>query len=238
MPDPFSFGIRLGKFEIRLGVGGWLRYEVAMPARRPLKSRSNPIFIAIAAWLTRVGARPDRISFTSMVFATLACAAFVGTGFCSGWQQSVLWILAVAGMQLRLACNLLDGMVAVEGGRKSLLGALWNEIPDRYSDAVILVGAGFAAGSIEPLGWLAALLAVMTAYIRAMGAAAGCGEHFEGILSKPRRMATMTVAALGAVVLPALPWMTVALSVVALGSLVTCIQRLVNISADLKSRHV
>jgi phosphatidylglycerophosphate synthase len=211
---------------------------MAMPERRPLKSRSNPAFIAIAASLTRAGARPDGISFASMVFATLAGSAFLGTGFTDGWERIVLWIAAAAGIQLRLACNLLDGMVAVEGGRKSPVGPLWNEIPDRYSDAVILVGAGYALGGLELLGWIAALLAVLTAYIRAMGAASGCGEHFEGILSKPKRMATMTVASLAAIIVPAFPWMTAALAVVALGSLITCGQRLRNIARELKGRNV
>lgn len=210
-----------------------------MPERRPLKSRSNPLFIAFAAWLTRHGAGPDRISFASMVFATVAGAAFFGTAHLAGWERGLLLVLAAAGIQLRLACNLLDGMVAVEGGKKSPVGALWNEIPDRYSDAVILVGAGYAASSgWEILGWLAAILAILTAYIRAVGAASGCGEHFEGIMSKPKRMATMTVAALGAAVLPALPWIPAALSVVALGSLATCFGRLRRIAKELEGRHV
>lgn len=211
---------------------------MAMPERRPLKSRSHPVFIGIAAWLTRSGVRPDGISFFSMVFATLAGAAFFGTEFVSGWGRVSLWIAAAAGIQLRLACNLLDGMVAVEGGKKSPVGALWNEIPDRYSDAVILVGAGYAVGGWDWLGWIAALLAVMTAYIRAMGAAAGCGEHFEGLMSKPKRMATMTVASLAVAAVPVFPWMTAGLAVVAMGSLITCAQRLRNIAGELKGRHV
>ena len=173
-----------------------------------------------------------------MVFATLACLAFVGTERVTGAERILLWLAAAAGIQLRLACNLLDGMVAVEGGKKSTTGALWNEIPDRYSDAVILVGAGFAVGGSGPLGWIAALLAVMTAYIRAMGAASGCGEHFEGFMSKPKRMATMTVATVAAIVFPVFPWITAALGVVAAGSLLTCIERLWKISTELKNRHV
>ncbi len=209
-----------------------------MPERRPLKSRSNPVFIAIAGWLTRHGASPDRISFASMVFATAAGAAFFGTGFFSGGERIGLWVIAAAGVQLRLACNLLDGMVAVEGGRKSPLGVLWNEVPDRYSDAVILVGAGYAAGSLEPAGWIAAVLALLTAYVRAMGAASGCGEHFEGIMSKPKRMATLTVASLGTCVFPGVPWMSLALGVVVVGSFFTCFLRLRNIAEELKGRHV
>ena len=61
---------------------------------------------------------------------------------------------------------MLDGMVAVEGGKGSPDGPIWNEAPDRYSDIVILVGAGYGAafaGAASPsLGWAAAVFAVMT----------------------------------------------------------------------------
>jgi phosphatidylglycerophosphate synthase len=170
-----------------------------------------------------------------MVFAGMAGAALAATA-CPAMGWRILWLLVASGIQLRLACNLLDGMVAVEGGRKSPAGVLWNEVPDRFSDAAILVGAGYAAGSIPVLGWAAAVLAILTAYVRAMGAAAGCGEHFEGIMSKPKRMAALTIAAIGAFAYPSLPWMILALSIVAAGSLVTCLQRLWNIASQL--RHV
>ena len=49
-------------------------------------------------------------------------------------------------VQLRLLCNLLDGMVAVEGGRSSPVGALYNEVPDRVADSLLLVALGYAVG--------------------------------------------------------------------------------------------
>lgn len=47
----------------------------------------------------------------------------------------------VIGIQARLICNLLDGMVAQESGVKSSLGKIMNEVPDRYSDIILLLGA-------------------------------------------------------------------------------------------------
>ena len=40
-------------------------------------------------------------------------------------------VLAALGIQLRLLCNMLDGMVAVEHGRATPVGALYNDVPDR-----------------------------------------------------------------------------------------------------------
>src|SRR5439155_1544730 len=84
-----------------------------------------------------------------------------------------------AGIQLRLLCNLLDGMVAIEGGLQSKSGDVFNEVPDRVSDALILLGAGYATAPALGLAWAgalgsaAALLAVLTAYVRALGATVG-----------------------------------------------------------------
>ena len=47
--------------------------------------------------------------------------------------------------QLELLCNLLDGMVAVEGGLGGPTGPLWNELPDRIADSVFIVALGMAA---------------------------------------------------------------------------------------------
>ena len=64
-------------------------------------------------------------------------------------------------MQLRLLCNMLDGMVAVEGGKGSRTGEIYNEVPDRIADPLLLVPAGYAIGlpyGVE-LGWMCGALA-------------------------------------------------------------------------------
>ena len=98
-------------------------------------------------------------------------------------------------MQLRLLCNLLDGMVAIEGGRKSKVGVLYNEVPDRVADSLFLVALGYAIG-IAWLGWLAALAAAVTAYIRVLGGTFGLAQDFRGPLAKQHRMAVMTAGCL------------------------------------------
>ena len=116
---------------------------------------------------------------------------WLGAGLLGGlslWLTSrsstpwLFWLLAAGLVQLRLLCNLIDGMVAIESGKGSPLGELYNEIPDRLSDAATLVGLGFAAGSVPWLGFLAAILAVFVAYVRAAvkiagGAAGLLGPH-------------------------------------------------------------
>ena len=70
---------------------------------------------------------------------------------------------------VRGMCNMLDGMVAVSQGVASAGGEMFNEIPDRLSDALTLVGAGYAIGGTPELGYIAAIAAVFTAYVRVQG---------------------------------------------------------------------
>jgi phosphatidylglycerophosphate synthase len=104
--------------------------------------------------------RPNAISAGSGVFAAAAGGYLLLTNLVTGhWSRAGLLLGAIVGIQLRLLCNLFDGMVAIEEGRKTPSGAIFNELPDRFADAFIPVGAGYAAPgtlwSIE-LGWLAA----------------------------------------------------------------------------------
>ena len=100
------------------------------------------------------------------------------------WGTGWLGFIATAAcVQLRLLCNLLDGMVAIEGGKSTSTGALFNEIPDRIADPLFLVPLGYAVGYWW-LGWLAALLAVLTAYVRVLGGALGQQQDFGGLLPK------------------------------------------------------
>jgi len=201
--------------------------------RRPLKSRSSGWARALAAALARTRITPNQISVASVVFAALAAGLLA-------WCAAPWALLGCAlCIQLRLVCNLLDGMVAVEGGKASSVGALYNELPDRLADSVLLVAAGYAA-QLPWLGWCAALLAVATAYIRALGGALGLAQDFRGPMAKQQRMAVLT----GACVLGAVEgylWhsqyaLRAALWLIAAGTLLTCLTRTRAIAQALTAR--
>ncbi len=195
-------------------------------SRRPLKSRDARWIQRLADALTRAGVAPNAISAFGLAAGIAAGGALVATRWAGGSAGVAVWLLAAGLVQLRLLCNVLDGLVAIEGGRRSKLGPIWNEVPDRISDTAALAGAGFAAGGMPWLGFAAALLAMLTAYIRAIGASNGAGEAFGGIMSKPKRMFVVTAACLAGALGFAPVAMPAALWLVALGSAVTCGQRL------------
>ena len=82
--------------------------------------------------------------------------------------QLLAMLVVIAGIQLRLVCNVLDGLIAVEGGKKSAFGALYNEFPSRVADTLLLAAAGYGAGW-PVVGWCTVLLAALTAYVRVFG---------------------------------------------------------------------
>ena len=178
--------------------------------RRPLKSRSTAWAQRLAASLARSSITPNQISIASMGFAALAGGAFYLGDY---------WLLAAAlFIQLRLLCNLLDGMVAVEGDKSTPDGPFWNEAPDRLSDILIITGLGYGIGQ-PTLGWAAAAMAILTAYIRELGD----GSDFSGPMAKPQRMALLTLAALVAAF--GLNLLNSALWVLLIGTALTALNR-------------
>lgn len=227
------------------------------PPRRELRTRGRVWPTAIARWLARHGVRPNQVSVASVLFSALACAAYAAAGrqqlrLSTPWavlvggrpsHVALVWLLlaAAACIQLRLLCNLLDGLLAIEGGLKSRTGDLFNEIPDRIDDILILVGAGYALTwwSWGPaLGWLTALLAVLTAYVRLLGGSLGIAQSFSGPMAKQHRMFALTVGTLAATLQARGPLtaLAVTLAVIAAGSALTFVLRLRRIARVLATR--
>ena len=207
-------------------------------ARRALATRDAAWARTLARALGRAGVSPNAISVAGLGFAMAAAAAFLAAPRLGGRAVAAL-LLAAAAIQLRLLCNLLDGMVAVEEGLKTPHGDLYNELPDRLADVVILVGAGYAirdlAGGPE-FGWAAAVMAVLTAYVRALGGSLGLTQDFAGPMAKQHRMFTLTVATLVAALEAALGMparaLRAGLVVIVAGSIVTAWRRTLRLAGE------
>ena len=214
--------------------------------RRPIKARGAGWAHRAAAALADADVKPDLISAASFAFAALGAAMLLCAGMTELWPvRAALLVAAAACVQLRLVCNLLDGMVAVEHGRGSSAGAIWNELPDRFSDVVLLAAAGYCAGgggimfAVE-LGWICAAFALLTSYIRELGRGLGCPADFSGPMAKPQRMAALTLACVVSAIEPLWGWrgqtLTIALAIVALGTALTAFRRTRTLAARLAAK--
>lgn len=163
--------------------------------RRPLASRQTGWAQALASALARGPLTPNQISQIGIGAALLSGLAFWAAGAADSWGRVALLLAGAGFCQLRLLCNLLDGMVAVEARRGGPDGGFWNEMPDRIEDALILMGVALGLG-LPALGWAAVSAAFLTAYVRALGTSLGQVADFSGPMAKPHRMALVTGAVL------------------------------------------
>jgi len=193
-------------------------------SRRPLGSRNTAWARRLSAWAVQKGYTPNQISRASIGFAALGIFFYSLSPFGPGVLQFLWLVLAAATIQARLICNLIDGMVAVEGEQGEKDGPFWNEAPDRLSDLFLLIGAGIAAGN-PVLGALAAALAIATAYLRELGRAEGFPPDFSGPLAKPQRMAVLTAGTLVAAVYAGVWTMNLTLWIIVAGTALTIASR-------------
>lgn len=206
--------------------------------RRPVGSRKVGAFRNLSAFLVKIGIHPNHISIFSTVMATFGALSILLASR-SDTPTSYIWILmSLVGVQGRLVCNLVDGLMAIEGGMKTSTGELYNDLPDRLSDTFLILAAGFAAEPFVPyaleLAIAAAFFAMMTAYIRILGVSIGTPHFFTGPMAKQHRMFVLNLGILGSAFeishgefggfLVASLWM------IAIGSLVTCFRRLRNVA--------
>ena len=209
---------------------------------RPIDTRNRRWAQSATTWLASRNVSPNAISIAAMC----ACiVAGLSLGLTSVQYNRVFWLIAALGAQLRLTANMLDGMVALASGRASKVGELYNEVPDRVSDAAVFIGAGYAWGGNVALGYIATILAIFTAYVRAAGKIAGAPNEFAGPMAKQHRMLVITIACLYSVVVPRsrqilhlddfnMGVMSVALTVIIAGCVITVLRRFKRIARALK----
>jgi phosphatidylglycerophosphate synthase len=215
----------------------------AAAPRRTLATRNSRWARILAARLAAARVRPNSVSIAGVVFAGMSAVTFYISAGSATEIRAALLLVSAACIQLRLLCNLLDGMLAVECGLQTPTGEIFNELPDRVADVMILAAAGYAARELPTapiLGWAAAVAALFTAYVRVLGGALGLRQHFIGPMAKQHRMFVLTVAAMLAAVeiltsgtARAIP---AALAVILAGSMLTAMRRLHRVAAEAGAR--
>jgi len=209
--------------------------------RRTIKTRDRKWAQNIAKFISKLNISPDAISILSVFFALCSgiMFCFIGQKILPEKLYFLIPLSAIILMQLRLLCNLLDGMVAVECNKHSVLGDIYNEFPDRLSDSFIFVGVGVGGQTVLSLvlGLLLALFAMFTAYTRVLGGAIGTKQYFLGPMAKQHRMAFLTVTMLACLFSSTIniKLIPIVLTIMILGCSITVSRRIVAIAKELKA---
>jgi CDP-diacylglycerol--glycerol-3-phosphate 3-phosphatidyltransferase len=143
--------------------------------------------------------------------AGVAAGAGAGIALATGAGVVVAPLVAV-----RLAAANLDGAVARDSGQTSRWGSVVNEMGDRAAELAMLAGATFVAP--PALVAVAALAATLPSWVSLAGAAAGAPRRNGGPVGKTERAVLLAIGALAS-------QLTVALAVIAAGSVITAAVR-------------
>jgi len=184
------------------------------------RTATDRLVVPIARGLVRVGVTPNWLTFFGLITTLLGVVAVLRYG------RAGAFILA-----LGTATDAFDGSVARLRGSSSRVGAFYDSVTDRVSDASIL-GAAVWLVRDDPLLFGVAMVALagaqLTSYVRAKAESLGWTATV-GVIERPERMAII-VLGIGFDLLTAALWL------LAIGSLVTVAQRLHAVLAQAGSR--
>lgn len=190
-----------------------------------LSDRARALFAGITsragALMVRLGVHPDAITIAGTL-VVLVAAVFIARG---AFQIGGLLLL------LSLPLDALDGATARAMGRTDRRGAVLDSTLDRYADGFIAGGLIVHYASVGEMGMLLAALAGLVgmfavSYIRARAGEAGLSVKI-GLFSRFERVITLLVMLLIPPLLPVGVW------VLAVGTNVTALQRLLYVYGHL-----
>lgn len=144
--------------------------------------------------LMRIGVTSEMVAIVGMGLGILAGVAFMATGESS--HPRTAWGIGIALCLLRATTIRLDAMLQPASIRQSREDEFYNELPERVSDAVTLLGFGFASDSSPWLGLAAALSAIFSAYIRSLASARLGGRRPTGVvlMTRSQRLILLSIA--------------------------------------------
>lgn len=173
---------------------------------------TDRVVVPIARGLVRIGATPNWLTFAGLVLTVIGVVILL-----LGHPLAGAFVMAAGA-----AVDAFDGAVARLRGSSGPFGNFYDSVTDRLSDSVVFGAAAWLVRA-DPLLFAVAITAMgaaqVTPYIRAKAESLGW-EATVGIIERAERVIIL-ITAIGLGFLP------VALWVLALGGVVTIVQRLV-----------
>jgi phosphatidylglycerophosphate synthase len=166
-------------------------------SKRALVGRLDGIVGRLAA----AGVSPDLVTISA-----IPVAAIGGLCLLASPTVPLALLLVPVAAGLRLAINLVDGALARATDRSHPRGELLNEVSDRLADVALLGPVAFLPGAQRETILLGLTGAVMASFVGVASRAAGGPRLYTGILSKPGRMALLSVFAIAALILGPSAW--------------------------------
>jgi len=180
-----------------------------------------------------LGISGEVVLIVGMVVGLLAGVSFMSTG---GGASSILWwTLGLVGCAARLAITAISEIISdLSSSGGSIEEESYQQLPERVSDAVTLIGLGFAVNSNPWLGLVAALLATLSSYMRALREA----YDNRGFMNRKHRLIVVLLVSITMIIGVTQPpgqlsYPGIGLLVISCGCFVTIIFRLLNLERQI-----
>ncbi|MDF1739845.1 MAG: hypothetical protein P1U86_11860 [Verrucomicrobiales bacterium] len=150
----------------------------------------------VALYLVSAGVSREWVAIIGMILGILAGLSFFVTSEMP--EPQWFWLLGMVFCLLRIGTIQIVGFLSPNSSRTLSEDEFFNELPERVSDAVTMIGFGFAAYSSPWLGLGAALGAIFSAYVRSMGQTMGAGikDYARGPMTRTHRLTLVSITSI------------------------------------------
>lgn len=184
---------------------------------------------------THLGVYCRKMGFTPNFFTGLSflCAVVSGIMF---WQGYIIWGIIL--IILTSLTDMLDGATARAGNMGTIFGGILDHVSDRYGEFFILAGISIS-GLVHPVWGIFALFGMLIAsYTRAAAESIGhlptCAV---GMMGRLEKFILIMVGAMLEYYFPGKNFLTYALIIVGVTSVITSVQRLIFAKRELLNRQ-
>jgi CDP-diacylglycerol--glycerol-3-phosphate 3-phosphatidyltransferase len=189
-----------------------------------IRERSAGVLRGVAGVIVRLGISANAITVLGLVLSAAAAYLIATSSHLAGGI-----VLTAAGL-----LDGLDGSVARMSGRQTPLGAFWDSIVDRFSEAVTFLGVLVYFMAIdswqgELLAFVAVVSSLLVSYVRARAEGLGLSMR-TGLLTRLERVAVLIVGLV-------LGYLTAAMWIIAILSTFTVFQRVYLVQSSLRQRE-
>lgn len=169
--------------------------DVYHPHQRPLKTKFRDWFRSFAELARDNDITAPQLSLFGVIAALIGGGFLILTLTSAPWGDFFLFIMAAACILARLLFDLISAINAEDQPPRTKIEGFYIDFPDRIADTLLFACMGYAtqAPGGTVLGWIAAFLAMFTAYTRLLGVTVGAPMSFMGPMAKPQRMATLAI---------------------------------------------
>jgi len=198
------------------------------------RGRIKKVFEPIALAMGRVGLTPNGLTLIGFGISIAGALLLVAQ----------LWVIGGIVVFVGGAFDMFDGTLARATGKVSPFGAFMDSVFDRWGEAVVYLGIAWGAvladaDTVAILATAALGAAFMVSYTRAksegLGFSPGIGMAAIGVMPREIRLIVLSIGLMVAGATANLTILSAALAIIAIGAVITVIQRILQTRSQAKS---